>query len=410
MSKEEKERAKANKESADAKKQEAQHSKTVSQETKKTLDNVKETGNQYKVINDEFQSYADAINAANLEIQGSTSYLRKAQKEYDGLTSLANKLADNQKEFNELSVEDLKNIKDKSEERRKELALLEDGLKLEEEQLEKDLKKAKVGSAAARAIESRLEKTRALLAANADGLVLESSITKQAQEQLDLEAKIASKAGLTGSLIKSAEGAMKKLGIESKIVNDAFSEANAEMRKMVIEAHQSGKGVSSASVAAKAEALANAIFAAQEKFDNAFVSETDEKICILRPKDYYDLLAGTQESGFSVINRDYDGAGSYADGKVLKIGGVTILKTPNLPSTNVAQSGAATGIDYYHYGDFSKTVGVIFSADAIGVVRLLGLGVQTDYQVERQGTLMVARQSVGIGTLRPECAVELKIA
>tara|TARA_R100000005_G_scaffold2801_1_gene1750 strand:+ start:24061 stop:25104 length:1044 start_codon:yes stop_codon:yes gene_type:complete len=164
------------------------------------------------------------------------------------------------------------------------------------------------------------------------------------------------------------------------------------------------------SVAAKAEALANAIFAAQEKFDNAFVSETDEKICILRPKDYYDLLAGTQESGFSVINRDYDGAGSYADGKVLKIGGVTILKTPNLPSTNVAQSGAATGIDYYHYGDFSKTVGVIFSADAIGVVRLLGLGVQTDYQVERQGTLMVARQSVGIGTLRPECAVELKIA
>ena len=251
MSKEEKERAKANKESADAKKQEAQHSKTVSQETKKTLDNVKETGNQYKVINDEFQSYADAINAANLEIQGSTSYLRKAQKEYDGLTSLANKLADNQKEFNELSVEDLNNIKDKSEERRKELALLKDGLELEEKKLEKDLESAKVGSAAARAIQNRLDKTRALIAANADGLQLESSITEQAQKQLDLEAKIASKAGLTGSLIKSAEGAMKKLGIESKIVNDAFSEANAEMRKMVIEAHQSGKAVSSGAVAAK---------------------------------------------------------------------------------------------------------------------------------------------------------------
>jgi predicted RNase H-related nuclease YkuK (DUF458 family) len=47
-------------------------------------------------------------------------------------------------------------------------------------------------------------------------------VTEQAQKQLDLEAKIASKAGLTGSLIKSAEGAMKKLGIESKIVNDAW--------------------------------------------------------------------------------------------------------------------------------------------------------------------------------------------
>tara|TARA_R100001129_G_scaffold186513_3_gene178573 strand:- start:3146 stop:4192 length:1047 start_codon:yes stop_codon:yes gene_type:complete len=162
-------------------------------------------------------------------------------------------------------------------------------------------------------------------------------------------------------------------------------------------------------VAAKARALSEAIFSAQEKFDNAFVPETDEKICILRPKDYYDLLSASQDSGFSVINRDYDGAGSYADGTVLKIGGVTILKSPNVPSTNVSQSGAATGIDYYHYGDFSKTVGVIFSADAIGVVRLLGLGVQTDYQVERQGTLMVARQSVGIGSLRPECAIELNI-
>ena len=160
------------------------------------------------------------------------------------------------------------------------------------------------------------------------------------------------------------------------------------------------------SVAAKAEALASAIFEAQAKFDNAYVPETEEKFCILRPKDYYDLLSGTQTSGFSVINRDYNGAGSYADGTVLKIGGVTILKSPNLPGTTVSSSG----INTYHYGDFSGTVGVIFSADAIGVVRLLGLGVQTDYQVERQGTLMVARQSIGIGSLRPECAVELAVA
>lgn len=164
------------------------------------------------------------------------------------------------------------------------------------------------------------------------------------------------------------------------------------------------------SIGDKAQAIADGIFAAQAKFDNAYVPESQEKFCILRPKDYYDLVAGVQDSGFSVINRDYNGAGSYADGKVLKIGGVTILKSPNLPSTNVSQSGSAAGLDYYHFGDFSKTVGIVFSADAIGAVRLMGLGVQTDYQVERQGTLMVARQSVGIGTLRAECAVELAIA
>ena len=165
-----------------------------------------------------------------------------------------------------------------------------------------------------------------------------------------------------------------------------------------------------ASVAEKADALATAIFEAQAKFDEAYVPETDEKFCILRPKDYYDLLSGTQSTGFSVINRDYNGAGSYADGTVLKIGGVTILNSPNVPLGDDATVSDATDIKYYHNGDFSGTVGVIFSADAIGAVRLMGLGVQTDYQVERQGTLMVARQSIGIGTLRPECAVELAVA
>lgn len=163
------------------------------------------------------------------------------------------------------------------------------------------------------------------------------------------------------------------------------------------------------SVAEAAAALAEGIYQSQEAFDNAYVPDGQEKYCILRPTEYYNLVKGVQDSGFSVINRDYAGAGSYADGKVMKIGGVTILKSPHVPSTNVAQSGAATGLDYYHYGDFSKSIGTIFCADAVGAVRLMGIGLQTDYQVERQGTLMVARQSVGIDTLRPECAVELTL-
>ena len=185
---------------------------------------------------------------------------------------------------------------------------------------------------------------------------------------------------------------------DSQITNAKFQLATDEVA--------AGTGDAS-TVAEKADALATAIFEAQAKFDDAYVPETDEKFCILRPKDYYDLLSGTQDTGFSVINRDYNGAGSYADGTVLKIGGVTILKSPNLPKADDGTISEATDIKYYHNGNFSKTVGVIFSADAIGAVRLMGLGVQTDYQVERQGTLMVARQSIGIGTLRPECAVEL---
>jgi hypothetical protein len=35
---------------------------------------------------------------------------------------------------------------------------------------------------------------------------------------------------------------------------------------------------------------------------------------------------------------------------------------------------------------------------------------ESEYQIERQGTLMVAKMMCGTAPLRPECAVEIKIA
>ena len=42
--------------------------KEAVRDTKKISDNTKDTGNNYKVINNEFQSYADATRAANVEV------------------------------------------------------------------------------------------------------------------------------------------------------------------------------------------------------------------------------------------------------------------------------------------------------------------------------------------------------
>jgi hypothetical protein len=164
-----------------------------------------------------------------------------------------------------------------------------------------------------------------------------------------------------------------------------------------------------ADVAEQAAALAEAIYQTQAIFDEAWVPEGQERWCVLRPEEYYVLVKAVQDNGFSVINRDYDGAGSYAEGTVLKVGGVNIIKSPNLPKEDLSTITDPTDINFYHRGNFTQTVGTVFTADAVGAVRLMGIGIETDYQVHRQGTFIIARQSVGIGALRPECAVELSL-
>jgi hypothetical protein len=40
---------------------------------------------------------------------------------------------------------------------------------------------------------------------------------------------------------------------------------------------------------------------------------------------------------------------------------------------------------------------------ALGSVHLMDLASESEYQIERQGTLMVTRMACGHGVLRPEC-------
>ena len=46
---------------------------------------------------------------------------------------------------------------------------------------------------------------------------------------------------------------------------------------------------------------------------------------------------------------------------------------------------------------------------AVGTVKLLELATESDYDVRRQGTLVVAKYAVGHGVLRPESAIELAL-
>lgn len=161
---------------------------------------------------------------------------------------------------------------------------------------------------------------------------------------------------------------------------------------------QAGESVTNASLGTSGTDCADAIFDAAQKLDEHDVPET-ERFAVFKPAQYY-LLAQTT----NVLNKDWGGRGSYADGKVLEVAGVTIRKSNNLPSTNIATGPTA------YQGDFTNTKGVVFHKSAVGTVKLRDLSVMSQYDLRRLGTLIVAKLLLGSDYLRPESSIELKTA
>lgn len=147
--------------------------------------------------------------------------------------------------------------------------------------------------------------------------------------------------------------------------------------------------------------LATALFAAAQKMDENNLPEGD-RYCCLAPAEYYKLVQET-----SVINRDWGGQGAYADGTVLKVAGIDIIKSNHLPSTN---RSAVTGENNSYDANYTDNVALVWNPGAAGTVKLMDLKMETtggDVHALWQGTFMVASMACGSGVLRPDCAVEI---
>lgn len=159
-----------------------------------------------------------------------------------------------------------------------------------------------------------------------------------------------------------------------------------------------GSKVENADMATDAAVLAASVFKAAEIFDTKDIPD-DMRKAFFKPLQYNMLVQKVD-----LINKDWGGMGSYADGKIVKIAGIEITKTNNLPSTNITQVDGTRNV--YH-GDFTKTVGVIARPEAVATVQLRGLNVKDRYDLSRSGTLIVAKMLEGSNTLRTDNAVEL---
>ena len=143
--------------------------------------------------------------------------------------------------------------------------------------------------------------------------------------------------------------------------------------------------------------LAAGMFDAAQTLDENNVPENDRYMYV-KPAQYY-LMAETT----AVLNRDWGGSGVYSEGTVLKVAGIHIVKTNNLPTTNITGGTVTT-----HEGNFSTTVGVVTHKGAVATVKLLNLAVESEYSLKEQGHWVVAKYAMGHGFIRPEACVELK--
>jgi len=142
---------------------------------------------------------------------------------------------------------------------------------------------------------------------------------------------------------------------------------------------------------------------------------SDDRFAILPPSEYYKMVNSTSDA----INRDYAGEGSVAAGEIIRCAGIRIMKSNHVPIANESStqdtlhgasgikndlSGADTGYSGLNY---STTKGIIFHREALGTVKLMDLSVESEYVMERLGTLMLAKYAMGHNILREECCYEL---
>lgn len=170
----------------------------------------------------------------------------------------------------------------------------------------------------------------------------------------------------------------------------------------IVSGRAGGSRIENAAAASDSSVLADLLYTAAENFDEKDVSE-DDRFVAIRPAQFWSLVRNKD-----LQNRDYGGKGSYVDGDLPVVAGMTLVKTKHVPKTNIAAPLEGENNDYT--GDFSKTVALAFNRMAAGTVELRALTMQMtgdDFNAMYQADMMIAKMAVGHGILRTDCAQEI---
>ncbi|MEG2313354.1 phage capsid protein [Brevundimonas sp.] len=148
--------------------------------------------------------------------------------------------------------------------------------------------------------------------------------------------------------------------------------------------------------------LFKAISDAKMQLDmNGVRVDSEPVYALLKTAQWY-LLAQSDKN----LNRDFNGGDATIRNHTLTtIDGVNIVKSNICPW---ADDRTNLDIPARYRIATNTTVGAVWTKDAVGTAEVQAMSVQTEEQIRKQGTLIVARQMSGTDTVRSSNAVELR--
>ena len=268
---------------------------------------------------------------------------------------------------------------------------------------------------------------------------------------------------IKGALCESS--AMAQLTAGAPMIQEYSAFADEDFTQNVVIGATAG-ATSDIAKSREPQSIAQAIMDAKRILQNADVP--GEPFVVLNNDTYFDMfkVSGSNPLNDLVIfNRDIGGSGSPMSGAVPQILGMPVYVTNHLGSfsvgtntwnsalwtitSNVGQHKTGTttwGSDQPLAGESYRTtqydtgstdhaawttevtnnnatagtritarisavaqrvIGLVMTVDAVATVKLMDLSVESEYQINRQGTLMVSKYAMGHNVLRPACAVAL---
>ncbi|WP_019406192.1 phage capsid protein [Stutzerimonas stutzeri] len=211
------------------------------------------------------------------------------------------------------------------------------------------------------------------------------------------------------ALSNVADRNILRTAVKASFITDAAAATAAGLNPVNGETFTTNVTLGAAGDELKGDALVRALFKAREEFDKKDV--TGEPFVILRPEQYYSLFNTTDTSKLFYMNKDVGGVGSIATASIPLVAGMKVYMSNHLPNANEStalagdpESAVRPGA---YRGDFSKVVGLVMTEEAIATVKLFDLATEMEYQIERQGTLIVAKYAMGHNILRPACAISI---
>lgn len=156
------------------------------------------------------------------------------------------------------------------------------------------------------------------------------------------------------------------------------------------------------------------LYTASRELDEQNVPDMDDRTIWVAPASYYLMLTSgndfTTASAPTIFNKDVGGAGSIAQADVRSVAGMRLVKSNNFRQLllNNESSDTKYQVELRHDWAGEDVIALVNTPHAVGGVELIGMAVESERSVRHLGDLVVAKQALGFGVLRPECAVAVR--